>query len=97
MAKMKPLIIKHRGKKIKIGIKLKLPFQTLFSLIIKHRGEKNRHKIKIAISNPFFPDLGYLPYSSLAEEDTHKNMNLINDTRIVFFLKLQKRFIHSFF
>ena len=70
MAKMKPLIIKHRGKKIKIGIKLKLPF---------------------------FPDLGYLPYSSLAKEDAHKNMNLINDTRIVFFLKLQKRFIHSFF
>ena len=74
MAKMKPLIIKHRGKK-----------------------NKNRHKIKIAISNPFFPDLGYLPYSSLAKEDAHKNMNLINDTRIVFFLKLQKRFIHSFF
>ena len=65
MAKMKPLIIKHRGKKI-------------------------RHKIKIAISNPFFPDLGYLPYSSLAKEDTHKNMNLINDTRIVFFLETAK-------
>ena len=35
-------------------------------LVIKHRkknNNKHKIKIKIAISNHFFPDFGYLPYS----------------------------------
>ena len=67
---VKHLVIKHR-KKIIISIKLKLPFQTPFSLI---------------------SDTCLI--LSLAEEDAHKNMNLINDTKIVF-LQTAKA-VHSF-
>ena len=69
-------------------------------LVIKHRKKIIiiiKSKLKLPFQNPFSLISDTCLIQSLAEEDAHKNMNLINDTKIVFFLKLQKRFIHSFF
>ena len=51
--------------------------------------------LKLPFQTPFSPILDTCLSQSLAEEDAHKNMNLINDTKIVF-LQTAKA-VHSFF